>query len=345
MHNGKIIGVGEYKAPMLKDEEYVKILGKKAKAVSKVLPHNSRYTLIDLNSGSISITNTDMAYEAAQNAIKMANVDCNDIDMIIYSTCTPDYIIPACFSMLQEKLGIKNCKGFDIRSGCAGFGTAIVIAQQCIMTEMAHRVLVVGSELMSSRFSIYFNDIHSFPIKSIFNLMFFGDGAGAIILEATKEDNKGIFYAEMGSNKPEVGYGSIMKVGGSKCPYPNDSIPVDKWSMYQPSNLSDKYLPMVLIEAIEEFLEKTNMKLQDFDHYIFPVDTQNMADTIINHFRGFNVEKVITVSHEGGALANAAIPMSIYKGIKNNIMKPNEKVLIYAGENTKWQHAVIGLTL
>lgn len=344
MYKGKIIGVGEYKAPVITNDNFIEALGKKARTVSKVLSHSSRYSAIDLGTGKVSVTNTDMGYEAAKKAIKMANLENNDIDMIIYSTLTPDYIIPTCYTILQERLGIRNCKGFDIRSGCAGFGSAMVLAQQCIMTRMAKRVLVVGSELLSSRYSMFFDDVNSFPLKSLFNFMFFGDGAGAVLLEATREEKKGIFYADMGSNKANVHYGSIMEIGGSKYPYPTDEIPKEKWPIYQPNNLSDENLPLVLIDAIEEFLKKTEMSLQEIDHFILPVDTEKMATKIIEHFKEFDLNKVISVGHDGGALANAAVPMSIYKGIDNNIIKENDKVLIYAGENTKWQHAVIGLT-
>lgn len=344
MYAGKVIGVGEYKAHLITDNDFIEVFGKKAKTVSKVLPHNNRYSLIDLKSGNVFKTNTDMAYEAATKAIKMAGVKNNDIDMIIYSTLTPDYIIPTCYTILQDKLGIKTCKGFDIRSGCAGFGSAMVIAQQCIMTQMAQRVLVVGSEVLSSRYSMFFNDIGNFPIKALFNLMFFGDGAGAILLEATKEKNKGIFYADIESNKAHIGYGSIIEIGGSKYPYPTEQISKERWPIYQPSKLSDEYLPLVLIDAIDEFLKKTGMSLRDIDHFILPVETEKMARQIINHFEEFDINKVISAGREGGALANAAVPMSICKGVEDGTIKVNDKLLIYAAENTKWQHAVMGLT-
>lgn len=343
MYTGKVIGVGEYKAPLVTDNDFIEVIGKKAKVVSKVIPHNNRYSLIDLMTGNVSKTNTDMAYEAATKAINMAKVENNDIDMIIYSTLTPDYIIPTCYTILQERLGIKTCKGFDIRSGCAGFGSAMVIAQQCIRTQMAQRVLVVGSELLSSRYSMFFNDVSNFPLKALFNLMFFGDGAGAILLEATQEENKGIFYADIGSNKADIDYGSIIEIGGSKYPYPTDEISKERWPIYQPSKLSDEYLPLVLIDAIDEFLKRTGMTLRDIDHFILPVETEKMEKQIINHFKEFDINKVISVGHDGGALANAAVPMSICKGVKNNIIKPNDKLLIYAAENTKWQHALLGL--
>ncbi|AOS83678.1 hypothetical protein BIU88_05655 [Chlorobaculum limnaeum] len=341
---GKIIGVGGYSPKQLTNEDFVAVFGKPAKIVDRKLPHNKRYSLIDLSTGKIEMSNTDMAYKASMAAIDMAGIMANDIDMIIYSTLTPDFPVPPCYTILQEILGIKECMGFDIRSGCAGFGTAMVVAQQCIATGLAARILVVGADLFSSRHSIFFEEgIENYPIKALYNLMFFGDAAGAIILESTENENEGIFSSIMGSTKPDVPFGSILEIGGSRNPYPTTQVPKENWPLSQNGILTEKYLPKVLIESVEKFLIVNNMKITDFMHFVFPVASKSMGKILFDHFTDLDIEKVVTIGEDGGALANAAIPLSFEKGVKENRFKKGDKILVYAGENTRWQHAVTGL--
>lgn len=341
---GKIIGVGGYSPTQLTNEDFVKIFGKAASIVDRKLPHKKRYSLIDLSSGKVNMSNTEMAYNAAEAAINMAGISANDIDMIIYSTLTPDFPVPPCYTILQELLGIKECMGLDIRSGCAGFGTAMVVAQQCIATGLARRILIVGADLFSSRHSVLFEDgIENYPIKALYNLMFFGDAAGAIIMDATENENEGIFSSIMGSNKPDVPFGSILEIGGSVNPYPTKLVPKENWPLSQNGILTEEYLPQVLIEAVEKFLTINKLSLNDFMHFVFPVASKSMGKKLLSHFTDLDIEKVVTIGEDGGALANAAIPLSLEKAVKENLFKKGDKILVYAGENTKWQHAVIGL--
>ncbi len=255
-------------------------------------------------------------------AVAGAGIDASDLDMIIYASATPDYPIPPCYTILQEKLGITSCMGMDIRSGCSGFGNALVTAVQYIENRMAHRVLVVGADLTSSRFvHIYKEGIARFPIKALFNHMLFGDGAGAVVLEASDRPDEGVFGMKMGSTRANRPFGSCMMVGGSCHPYPDESIKKEDWIIAQEPELTDELIPEVFNEAIEGFLEVLGLVVKDFDHFILPVDSPRILQKIRQRFPELDEEMIVTIGTEGGSLVNAAVPLSIANAHREGKLK------------------------
>ena len=115
--------------------------------------------------------------QAAKNAMEMAGVEPNDIDMIIVATCTPDRILPSTATMIQKTLGIPACVAFDVGAACAGFSYILSIANQFIANGNAKRILVIGTETMSS--------LLDWTDRT--TCVLFGDGAGAFVLEASEE--------------------------------------------------------------------------------------------------------------------------------------------------------------
>lgn len=337
-------GVGSFVPPIVSNDEFIRVFGKRAEAVAPRIPHASRYTVLDVDTGEWSISNTDMAKAASLGALDCAGLAPEELDMILFASATPDYPLPPSFTILQEKLGIDSCMGMDIRSGCSGFGNALVTAVQYIENRMASRILVVGSELNTSRLSfLYGDDVSKFPIKALFNYMLFGDGAGAIVLEASDNQDEGVFAVSMGSTKAHRPFGSCMLVGGSCHPYPEASIKKDDWPLVQEPALTEELIPEVFIEAVEGFLEINHLGLADFDHYILPVDSPRILQKIRLRFPEMDEDKIITVGAEGGSLVNAAVPLALAKAHAEGQLKKGKRVLIYAAENTRWQHAVIGL--
>ena len=121
-------------------------------------------------------TTSDLAYMAAMEAIKFAEINANDIDLIILATTTPDKIFPSTACTVQAKLGIK-CPAFDIQAVCTGFIYALSIADKFIKTSSAKNILVIGADRMSS--------ITDYKDRS--NAILWGDGAGAVIINSSKE--------------------------------------------------------------------------------------------------------------------------------------------------------------
>ncbi len=121
---------------------------------------------------------SDLALEASKIAIKDANLNPNDIDLIIVATTTPDKIFPSTACILQKKLNIKECPAFDIQAVCSGFIYALSVADNFIKTGSAKNVLVVGADAMSR--------ITDYSDRS--NAILWGDGSGAVVLSNSDEE-------------------------------------------------------------------------------------------------------------------------------------------------------------
>ena len=312
--------------------------------IDRKIHGKSRYCALDLATGLPTLTNTAMAAAASREALQMAGMQAQDIDLVIYSSVTPDYPIPPAFTILQEHLGVKSWMGFDIRSGCAGFGTAMVVGTQFLATGMAKTALIVGSDLMSSRYKPYFtSDLSKFPLKPLFNMMFFGDAAGAVVLDANGGPEGGIFGTTMGSNRATVPFGLLIPIGGSAHPYPTEAVPEDDWAITQDGTLTEATVPEVAADAIEGFLQKHQLALGDFACVVMPVVNETMRAYLQKRLPDLTDDRVVSIGPEGGALINAAVPLSLEKAFAEGRLRRGDKVLLYAAENTRWQHAVIGL--
>lgn len=337
----RIIGTGSFCPDAVTDDKFIEVYGKKAIAVKKLLQHHSRYLATDIVTGESNYSNVEMGYNASIKALESASLEADDIDMIIYSTITPNYVVPPCFSLLQEKLMIKKCIGFDIRSGCAGFGTALTIAETYIKMGTVKHVLVVGSDLLSTRFTNYKKLRNDMPLKTLFNYMFFGDSAGAIILSGVVNEMPGFIYSKMCSDSVQYPEGSMIEIGGSVAPYPTEEIKEERWAIYQAAQYSDKYLPKVLIEAMRELEKDSPITLNEISTFIMPVESKIIKNKVLKEFPQIKHEQIFSCGDTGGAMINAAIPVSLDNAIRNGKFHIGDKILIYAAENTKWQHAIL----
>src|SRR5690606_26856060 len=122
-------------------------------------------------------TTTTMAVEAARLAIERAGITSRDIDFIVFATLSPDYYFPGCGVLLQREMGMREVGALDIRNQCSGFVYALSVADQFIKTGMYKNILVIGSEKHSFAMD--------FETRSRNVSVIFGDGAGAVVLQAT----------------------------------------------------------------------------------------------------------------------------------------------------------------
>ena len=135
-------------------------------------------------------TSSSMAEIAAREALDAANLDADDIDLIITATSTPDRIFPSTACLLQQRLGVRNCAAFDVQAACSGFIYGLSIAEQYIKTGVFKNILLIGAEVQSTAMDL--------TNKGRDTAVIFGDGAGAAIISATDED-RGILSTHMHS--------------------------------------------------------------------------------------------------------------------------------------------------
>ena len=139
------------------------------------------------------VTTSDLGAQAARHAMEAAGVGPSDIDLIIVATSTPDMVFPSAACILQNKLGIAGCPAFDVQAVCSGFVYALTVADAMIRTGSARRALVIGSEVFS----------RILDFKDRTTCVLFGDGAGAVVLEAS--ETPGILATDLHADGKHVG--------------------------------------------------------------------------------------------------------------------------------------------
>ena len=168
----KIIGVGSYlPTKVLTNKDLEKSLDTTDEWITLRTGIKERHIV-----GPDELT-SDLAFEAARNAINNAGINSNEIDLIIVATTTPDKIFPSIACNVQTKLGIKNCPAFDIQAVCSGFIYALSVADNFIKTNSAENILIIGADSMSK--------ITDYSDRS--NAILWGDGGGAVVLSAANE--------------------------------------------------------------------------------------------------------------------------------------------------------------
>ncbi|MBL4577927.1 MAG: ketoacyl-ACP synthase III [Flavobacteriales bacterium] len=136
-------------------------------------------------------TVSKMGTAAARNALASAGVEANEVDFIVFATLSPDYYFPGCGVLVQEQLGIDTVGALDVRNQCSGFLYGLSIADQFIKTGMYKTILVIGSEIQSNIMDKSSNG------RSM--AVIFGDGAGAVLVQATEEEDRGILSTHLHS--------------------------------------------------------------------------------------------------------------------------------------------------
>ncbi|ARN56384.1 beta-ketoacyl-ACP synthase III [Sedimentisphaera salicampi] len=197
-------------------------------------------------------TTASLAAEAARKALEQARMDPEELDLIIVATVTPEMVFPSTACFVQADLGAKNSAAYDLSAACSGFVFALMTAANCINNGALNNVLVIGAETLSK--------ITNYKDRA--SCILFGDGAGAAVVKASDEQEKGILYSNMGSDG--TGWTALnCQAYGSK--YPADKPLEDEAKKYMFINGREVYQLAVrkIVETVEDCLDKTGLKSED----------------------------------------------------------------------------------
>ena len=244
----------------------------------------------------------DLALEASKNALSMAEINPQDIDLIILSTTTPDKIFPATATMLQKRLG-ASCPAFDLQAVCAGFVFALSTAQQYIENGTAKNILVVGSETMSK--IVDWNDRST--------AILFADGAGAVILSADK--NTGIKHAKLYS---DGSYLSSLHVNNNRI---NELGTIE-----MEGNEVFKIAVNKLSELAEETLKESKITSNDID-WMVPHQANIRIIKAVAKRINLPMAKVIQTLDKHGNTSAASIPLALDEGVRDGRIKKGDTLL------------------
>jgi len=251
---------------------------------------------------------SDLAYQAALNAIDAAGISADQIDLIIVATTTPDHVFPSTACLLQNKLGIGGCPAFDMQAVCSGFVYGLATADQFIKTGMAKCALVVGAETMSR--------ITDWSDRS--NCILWGDGAGAVILQAAEEE--GIVSSHLHA---DGSYAHLLNVtSGVSCKAGNSTIQME-------GNAVFKVAVNTLDAIVDETLGANSMEKSHVD-WLVP----HQANIRIIHATakklGMSMDHVVVTVDRHGNTSAASIPLALDVAVRDGRIKRGETILMEA---------------
>ena len=263
-----------------------------------------------------------MAAKAVEEIFEKSNVKKEEIDLVICATSTPDYIFPATAAVVCERTGIKGALAFDIQAACSGFIVGLTNAAAFIESGYFKKVLVIGAEKMSSITN--YEDRATAPI--------FGDGAGAVLVEATTE-NLGVMDAILHSDGSGVKH-LHMKAGGSFMPASHETVDNKLHSVYQEGQAVFKNAVTDMADVSAEIMEQNNLKGEDIA-WLIPHQANLRIIDAVQKRTGVNYEKVlINIEHIGNTSA-ASIPIGLWE-MEKKFKKGDNIILTAFGAGFTW---------
>lgn len=279
-------------------------------------------------------TTANMGAQAARSALKMANLEATDLDMIVFATLSPDYVFPGSGVLLQRELGIKEIPALDVRNQCSGFIYALAVADQFIKTGMYNNVLVVGSEIHSSGLD--------FSTRGRGVSVIFGDGAGAAVLTPSESTDKGILSTHLHADGEFAEELAVLNPGSNKSDRLTHEM-IDDGSIYpyMNGNTVFKHAVTRFPEVIEEALQKNGYKASDIDMLV-PHQANLRITSFIQQKMGLPAEKVMSNIHKYGNTTAASVPIALSEAVEEGRIKESDLVCLAAfGSGFTWASALI----
>ncbi|MCL4125910.1 UNVERIFIED_CONTAM: hypothetical protein GTU68_062706 [Idotea baltica] len=278
-------------------------------------------------------TTTTMGARAAEKAIADAGISKEDVDFIIFATLSPDYFFPGCGVLVQRELGITDVEvgALDIRNQCSGFIYGLSVADQFVKTGMYKNVLLIGAEMHSMGLD--------FNTRGRNVTVIFGDGAGAVVLQPTEDNTKGILTTHLhanGTNAEELdkdepgGIYITQKMLDDNLTYPHMNGPLVFKTAVQK-------FPAVINEA----LKKTGYKSTDLDMLI-PHQANLRISQFVQRMLGLSDDQVFNNIDKYGNTTAASIPIALSEARDLGKVKEGDLVCLAAfGSGFTWGSALI----
>lgn len=260
---------------------------------------------------------SDLATVAAQNAIASANINVNEIDLIIVATSTPDKIFPSVATMVQRKLGMANCPAFDMQAVCSGFVYALSAADNFIKAGANQCVLVIGAET--------FSRITDYTDRS--NCILWGDGAGAVILKASEE--QGIISTHIYA---DGNYEKMLHVPRKETG--QDTVVMEGSAVF-------KMAVNTLDQIVDQTLEANNMKKSDID-WLVPHQANIRILQATAKKLNMSMDKVVVTVDKHGNTSAASIPLALDVAVRDGRIRRGDILLMEAfGGGFTWGSALV----
>lgn len=310
--NAIITGVGGYVPDyVLSNEELARMVDTSDEWITTRVGIKERRILTEEGLGT-----SYMARKAAKQLIQKTGVDPDSIDALIVTTTTPDYKFPSTASIVLGKLGLNNAFAFDFEAACCGFLYSLDVAASMIQSGRYKKIIVIGADKMSSL--VDYTDRAT--------CVLFGDGAGAVLLEATTEENIGVqnsFLRTDGKGLPFL----HMKAGGSVCPPSHFTVDHRLHYLYQEGRTVFRYAVTDMSKDILEVMKTNNLTNSDVDWIVPHEANLRIIEAVAKHANLAIDKVVINIDHYGNTSA-ATIPLALWDNEAN--MKKGDNVIFTA---------------
>ena len=276
---------------------------------------------------------SDLGVRASENALEMAGLSSDDIELIIFATISSDYFFPGASVLVQEKLGMDSIGAFDIRVACSGFVYGLCIADQFIRSGMYKNILLIGGEIQST--AITFDTEH----RDI--AVLFGDGAGAVILQASTTDS-GIMSTHLHSDGKHAEDLWLPAPGSRFRPWIGKEI-MDKGLHVPMMNGREVYRNAVsrFPQVIREAMENNNLTIEDVK-LIIPHQANYRISQAVAKRLGVGMDKVYSNIHKYGNTTGGSIPIAMSEAFSEGRFSEGDVIITASfGSGFTWASAAI----
>ena len=294
--NAVITGVGGYVPDyILNNEELSRMVDTNDEWITTRVGIKERRILTEEGLGT-----SYLARKAAKQLIQKTGVDPDTIDALIVTTTTPDYKFPSTASIVLGKLGLKNAFAFDFSAACCGFLYTLDVAASMIQSGRYKKIIVIGADKMSSL--VDYTDRAT--------CVLFGDGAGAVLVEATEEENVGVQNSYLRTDGQGLPF-LHMKAGGSVCPPSHFTVDHRLHYLYQEGRTVFRYAVTDMSNDVKKIMEMNNLQADDVN-WVIPHEANLRIIEAVTKRAGIPLDKVVVnIDHYGNTSA-ATIPLALW---------------------------------
>ena len=294
--NAVITGIGGYVPDyVLNNEELSRMVDTSDEWIMTRVGIKERHILTEEGLGT-----SYMARKAAKQLIKKTGVDPDTIDALIVTTTTPDYKFPSTASIVLGKLGLKNAFAFDLEAACCGFLYTLDMAASMIQSGRYKNIIVIGADKMSSL--VDYQDRAT--------CVLFGDGAGAVLVEATEEEGVGVQNSYLRTDGKGLPF-LHMKAGGSVCPASHFTVDHRLHYLYQEGRTVFRYAVTDMSDDVATIMERNGLSADDVK-WVVPHEANLRIIEAVTKRVGIPMEKVMVNIQRYGNTSAATIPLALW---------------------------------
>lgn len=311
----RILGYGKYLPNnIVKNEDFEKIIDTSDEWITQRTGIKERRISEEQTS--------ELAYKAALNAIENANIDKDEIDLIICATMTADYVTPSLACQIQRKLNLKNeVMAFDINAACSGFIYALSVAEGLL--KKYKKALVIGSEVMSK--IIDFQDRNT--------CVLFGDGAGCVVVE--NSDFQHHFHICSSGNE------DVLVAGKSNLNYSLNNSELKSKFLYMDGREVFKFAINVMEDSIKKVLENSEKNIEDIECIIPHQANQRIISNVSKKLK-LSLDKFFTNLKYYGNTSAASVAIALVEAFEQKRIKKRDKVILVGfGAGLTWASCLI----